>query len=464
MEPREELRSTAEEIQERLRQDLVAASDAEDQDSVQQLFDAHHAADFADIIETLDDEHQAWVLHALEIDQGADLLEEMEDGHLAAVTEGMDAERLADVLDQMPSDDAADVIGELEPERQRELLALMEDEESEDVEALLTYPPDTAGGIMQREAVAFNGALTADQCIAAVRELGLDADVPYYNYVVNDQEQLVGVISLRQILTARPQAQVAGFMSTPVIKARVDEDQEVVAQRLRKYDLVALPVVDQNEVLVGLVTFDDVLDVIQDELEEDLAKFAGTSVPTRPRSVLKASVLRLPVVLICLIGDVVAGQVMLRYEASLAHLTVALAAFLPALMATGGNIGQQSLAKTLRAISSGDSVTPGLLWASLRESGIGLLMGLVTGLVLGGLAFVMRPSVGYGLVVLLGAALTITSVVAAVLGAAVPLCVHRLGRDPAIASGPLITTLNDIISTSVYFALALAMLRHLPVP
>ncbi len=463
MEPNEDIQIAAEDRHDALREALVAAVEVADQHAVRESFEAHHAADFADVIETLNDEQQSFVLLALEIEQGADLLEEVEDEHLASVTEGMDPERLADVLDQMPSDDAADVIGELEPERQRELLDLMEDEESEDVEALLTYAPDTAGGIMQREVVAFNGALTADQCIAAIRDLGLDADVPYYNYVINDAGQLVGVISLRQVLTARPLERVAGFMSTPVIRARVDEDQEIVAQRLRKYDLLAMPVVDEQEVLVGLVTFDDVMDVIQDELEEDLARFAGTSVPTQRRSVWLASAMRLPVVLVCLVGDVAAGQVMLRYETRLDVLTVALAAFLPALMATGGNIGQQSLAKTLRAIASNDSVTPGLVAASLRESGIGLLMGVVSGILLGGMAFVMRPAVGPGLVLLLGGALTITSVVAALLGAAVPLAVHRLGRDPAIASGPLITTLNDIISTTVYFALALMMLHHLRV-
>lgn len=463
MEPREDITSSVEDVHDALRQTLVAAVDAADHDAVRESFDAHHAADFADVIETLGDEQQTFVLYALEIEQGADLLEEVEEEHVAAVTEGMDAERLADVLDQMPSDDAADVIGELQPERQRELLDLMEDEESVDVEALLTHAPDTAGGIMQREVLAFNGALTADECIAAIRDLGLDADVPYYNYVTNNAGQLVGVISLRQLLAAPPMERVAGFMSSPVIRATVDEDQEIVAQRLRKYDLLALPVVDEHEVLVGLVTFDDVMDVIQDELEEDLARFAGTSVPTQRRPVWRASLMRLPVVLVCLVGDVIAGQVMLRYEARLEALTVALAAFLPALMATGGNIGQQSLAKTLRAISSHDSVTPGLVAAALRESGIGLLMGAVSGMLLGGLAFVLRPAVGPGLVALLGGALTITSVVAAVLGAAVPLGLHRLGRDPAIASGPLITTLNDIISTSVDFALAWMMLHHLRV-
>jgi len=463
MEPNEDIRVTAEEAHDALRQTLVAAVVEVDQDAVRESFEAHHAADFADVIETLNDEQQSFVLHALEIEQGADLLEEVEEEHVASVTEGMDPERLADVLDQMPSDDAADVIGELEPERQRELLELMEAEESVDVEALLTHAPDTAGGIMQREVVAFNGALTADECIAAIRDLGMDADVPYYNYVTNNEGQLVGVISLRQLLTARPLEPVAGFMSTPVIRAKVDEDQEIVAQRLRKYDLLALPVVDADEVLVGLVTFDDVMDVIQDELEEDLARFAGTSVPTQRRSIWQASFLRLPVVLVCLVGDVVAGQVMLRFEAHLEALTVALAAFLPALMATGGNIGQQSLAKTLRAIASHDSVTPGMIAATLRESGIGLLMGAVSGILLGAVAFALRPAVGPGLVVLLGGALTITSIVAAVLGAAVPLLVHRWGRDPAIASGPVITTLNDIISTSVYFALAYMMLHHLRV-
>lgn len=456
---RDEMAAEAREPNELLRDALLEHLDQDDDEAVREVFDLTHPADFADALELLPDVKLAEVVRALDIEDAADLFEELEPEHLAAASDQLPDEHLADVLDQMPSDEAADFIGELHPTRARELLGLMERAESADVEDLLAYATDTAGGIMQAEVIGLNGALTADETVARIRSLHLDPDHPYYLYVISDAGHLIGVLSFRQLLSAPGDTPIRDVMTTTLITARSEEDQEEVAQRMRKYDLLALPVVGEDGLLLGVVTADDVMDVIEDELEEDLYRFAGASIQTQ-RSPWRAAVSRLPVVLVCMIGDIFAGQAVLKFEPRIENLA-ALAAFLPAMMATGGNIGQQSLAKMLRNITSGDRVTPALWRALLRESAIGITMGVSSGVLLGGIAMAVLPSFGWSLLCLLAVALTLSSLVAAILGTAVPLALHRLQRDPAIASGPLITTLNDIISTTIYFALAVRMMHLL---
>lgn len=452
-----------EEVDELLHEELADAIERQDSEQLLELVENVHAADLADAIEQMAAEHAAEVLATVDVETAADVLEELEVEHLAGATGQLSSERLADMLDEMSSDEAADLIGELEPERGREVLELMEADESADVEDLLAYATDTAGGIMQAEVLALNGDLTADETIAHIRELHLEADTPYYGYVVDAAGRLIGVLSYRQLLGAPADTPIRDIMVTPVISITGDQDQEEAARVMSKYDLLALPVVGAAGELVGVITADDVMEVIEEELEEDLYKFAGTADPGRPRPAWAAAATRLPVVLVCLVGDVAAGRTVLQHEHRLENLA-ALAAFLPAMMATGGNIGQQSLAKVLRQIASGTQVTPALWRAVWRESCIGVLMGAGSGLLLGGIAYLTVPHLGPGIAVLVFASLTITSVIAAVLGAAVPLTIERLKRDPAIASGPLITTLNDIISTTVYFALAVMMLHWLGHP
>lgn len=431
-----------------------------DVEALREAYDPFHAADFADALEQLPKEQVAEVLGLLDPAEAAEIVVELEVHHAVAAADLVPDEQLADVLDEMPSDEAADLLGELDPDESAQLLELMEDSESVDVERLLQHGAETAGGIMAAEVIALRSHLTADAAIEQLRRLHLDAATPYYLYVVDEAHHLIGVLSLRQLITVRGSARLSEFMSTNLITARDDEDQEDAARRMQRYDLVALPVVDADGRLVGVITADDAMEVIETELEEDFLRFAGTSEDTdRPRHTVAAAWYRLPVVTVCLLGDIWAGHAVLRYEERLIGTLAALTAFLPAMMATGGNIGQQSLAAVIRALGAGEQVAPNLWRAVAREAVVGLLMGLASGVVLGGVGYLWLGDAPMALLLLV--ALTTTSLLAAVLGVAVPLILERSRRDPTTMSGPLITTLNDIISTTVYFAMAVGLLRLL---
>ncbi|HIE51925.1 MAG TPA: magnesium transporter [Armatimonadetes bacterium] len=420
-------------------------------------FDATLDADFADAVEHLSEKELRAIFSALDAQDAADVVEELEPEAQSAVVEALAPEVMSGILDEMQSDEAADLIGDLPPEEAEQLLGLMDTAEARDVRELLQYGEETAGGIMATEFIALNRHLTAQEVIDRLRALEPDAEAPYYLYVIDEQGRLLGVLSLRQLLVAPPHRRIGEIMSTSVVKVGVHEDQEEVVQLMKKYNLLALPVVDEEGQLVGVVTHDDAMEVLEQEVEEDLYALAGTSEETeRERSPFLLAARRMQWIVMGLVGELIAGRIIAGYQHRLAAM-LSLGFFIPVVMATGGYVASQSFATIIRGLATGELRARTLGGGLLRESVVGVLIGLASGLLVGLAAQVWVGEPILGLIV--GSSLSLVAVFAAVSGTLVPLIFHWLHKDPALASGPFIQTLNDATGMAIYFTLASVWLR-----
>ena len=338
----------------------------------------------------------------------------------------------------------------------------MQMEEASDVKELLAYPEDTAGRIMTTEYVAILEDITAEKAIQVLRETAPDAETVYYVYVINRKNQLVGVISLRELIVANPETKIADIMQRKVISVHVDTDQEEVARIVSRYDFLAVPVIDHDRSLVGIVTVDDVIDVIHEEVTEDIYRLAGAQqveegLPLPER--LVASVRsRLPWLLVTLMGGVLAGQVLRGLEDELSRM-MALAFFVPLLTGMGGNVGTQSSTLTVRGLATGQIEGREALITVLKESLVGMSIGAACGLIVGLVAYLWQGSLALGLVV--GLALLGNMTTAAAMGTLVPLFFRQVGIDPAVASAPFISTSIDITGLLIYSFLASALIPYL---
>lgn len=368
---------------------------------------------------------------------------------------------MAAILEEMPSDDIADLLGEMPQQQAGELLHLMEDEEAKEVRGLLQYPDDTAGGIMTTEFIALHEEDTAQTAIDTLRRLAPDAETAYYVYVVNRRNELVGVLSLRDLVISPPERPLREFMNTNVTSVAASMDQEEVARVVQKYDLLAVPVVDEFNRLLGIVTVDDVLDVIEEETTEDIYRLGSTGSPEPEEDLARPwarARKRLPWLVPLLFGEILSGRVIEGFSGMLQTFTV-LAFFITVMAGESGNTATQSLAVVVRGIATGE-IDGRKIWRVVwLEAQVGIMVGVITGLVLALTAVAWHKSAVVGLVV--GAAMALNMIIAATLGGFFPLVIHRFGWDPAVASGPFITTLTDIISMAVYFGVATYVLRTL---
>ncbi|NLL17497.1 MAG: magnesium transporter [Clostridia bacterium] len=421
-----------------------------------------HPADIAEALEELNAIDMARVFIRLDGETAALVLRNLKTKSVNSLLDALGPERIAAILDEMSLDDAADFLGEVSENVKDELLDLMEADEAEDLKELLTYPEDTAGGIMTTEYVAILETITAGKAIEVLRENAPDAETVYYVYVINVKNQLVGVISLRELIVANPQEPIRTIMQDKVISVPVNMDQEEVARVVSKYGLLAIPVVDEEGSLVGIVTVDDVIDVIHEEATEDIFLLAGTSevesgLPLLGR--LSVSVRsRLPWLLVTLLGGMVAGSVLRGLEDELNQM-VALAFFVPLLTGMGGNVGTQSSTLTVRGLAMG-LIEGKEAWLTVaKECLSGLIIGAVCGMIVGSVAFIMYGNWILGLVV--GLALIGNMVTATTMGTLVPLVFRRVGIDPAVASAPFISTSIDITGLLIYSSLASALIAYL---
>ncbi len=428
---------------------LLAAK--QDEAAVQMLRDLY-PADSAELLYQLEPDDRALMLRLLEWEVVADVLEEMSQEEMVEMVRNLSVADLADVLDEMEPDMAADLLSELSDDEAAVLIGEME--ESDEVVQLMAYPEDTAGGIMNSARHMLRRHMTAHQAMEFLREFYEDEHDLYYLYVLDRYQRLVGVVSLRSLVLAQPQQTLGQIMDPDVTSVAPETDQEEVARLLSRYNLLALPVVDDHDHLLGIVTVDDVVDVLQEEATEDMQRLGGSQPLSQPYfavPLLTVARKRIGWLLFLFVGGTLTSSVMQLFEAEMAQI-LALTVFIPLLIGTGGNAGSQSVSTIIRALAIGDVQFRDALRVILREFTTGISVGSVLGIMGFGLALFWGAGIGMAVVVALS--LPIVCTWANIVGGIVPILAERIGIDAAIVSAPLITTVVDASGLALYFLIA----------
>lgn len=384
----------------------------------------------------------------------ADVFEalELEDDEYEGFLSEMDTSYGAAMLSFMYTDDAVDVLNELDEEQRESYLEMMDNETVQEINELLAYPEYTAGSIMTTEYVWIAENSTVRSAMNVLREKAPDAETIYYLFIVNDDHQLSGVLSLRNLIVSDEDTLIKDVMSERVVYVKDMDDQEAVARIMMDYNFLAIPVVNEDKKLVGIITVDDIIDVIDEEAEDDYSKLAGISdMDDNDSGPLNAAKKRLPWLIILLFLGMITSGLMGLFEATLDKVAL-LATFIPLISGTSGNSGTQALAVSIRGIATGEIGKESRVRLIAREILTGLIMGIVSGAIVVGIIFVWKQTLIIGLLV--GAAICCSIVVATLAGSFIPLIMHKFGVDPAVASGPFITTLNDVTSILIYLGLA----------
>jgi magnesium transporter len=390
----------------------------------------------------------------------AELVAELDPFDAARLLGKLSRAQAADVLEEMDPDDAADVVDELVPHEAEAILVEMEQDEAADVRELLSYPPESAAGIMTNEFVALRPDLTADQALLELRRVAEEAETIYYVYVTEPVSgKLLGVLSLRSLVLSRPWTLIHELMVTDVTRVRADADQEQAARLLDQRNLIALPVVDKNDRVLGIITADDAADVLREEAGEDIERLGGSQPLEEPY--LHASVLhlvrkRMPWLLILFVGGAYTASVLDHFAVTMSEM-ITLSFFIPMLIGTGGNVGSQTVTTLVRAMGVGEVQFSDLLRVLRRE----LVVGGVIGLIMGTVTYVRALTLGVGtdIGLVVGVTALVVVVWAATVAAVLPLLLHRCRVDPAVVSAPFITTLVDGSGLFLYFTIARWILR-----
>jgi magnesium transporter len=435
---------------------LHAALEYNDLATAASIIESLRPPDQADLFAELDAKAQVALLPELNPADSADILEKMDDEEAAELAATLPTEAIIRIVDEMEPDEAADLLGDIPLERARAVLAGMEDPDV--VRPLLLHPDDSAGGLMTSEFLALHRRMTAAEAIQAIREWKPEAETVYYLFVMDRQGLLRGVVSLRQLIVADPATPMAEIMDPEVITVQAGTDQEECARLMSHYDLLALPVVDAEGVLLGLVTIDDVVDVLEDETTEDFQRLGGAQPLHRPY--LGASILtvwrkRIGWLLLLFLTETLTGSV-LRYFGDELQSVVSLAFFVPLLIGTGGNAGSQTTNTIIRALTVGEiDLRDALrvLWHELRT-------GVLLGLAMAGIGYLRALTWGSTVALAQTVALAIFVIViwANGLGSVLPLVATRLRIDPTVVSGPVMSTLVDATGLFIYFTIARAIL------
>lgn len=416
-----------------------------------------HAADLSVVFPSLSlsDQHRLFEM-IKDTEQKGVLFSELEEDIFLNFVEGMEIDEIVEILESMPADDVADLIGRLPDEMSDTILEKMKKEGSEEVEGLLRYDDDTAGGIMVPDFIALKEDTTAKEAIESLQKEHQDVEMAFYLYVVDEYGKLTGVSSLRQLVVVPPETMLKDFMATDVFSVQTDMDQEEVAKIVARYDILAVPVVDETNRLVGIVTVDDVIDIFRQEATEDILKMAGVGEEfVETKSVLKSTRIRLPWLFASCIGGMIAFFIISHFEESLIRYAY-LAAFIPVIMGMGGNIGTQSSTIVVRGLATGRINTRDIWTVVLKELTVGCILGLVYGFLIAAVAQIQYGTAAFAISV--GLAVISSMAVAALVGSLVPMAFAKINIDPAVATGPFVTTAIDVISVSFYFIIATALL------
>ncbi|HEY5530831.1 MAG TPA: magnesium transporter [Candidatus Anoxymicrobiaceae bacterium] len=417
-----------------------------------------HAADTAEVLSHLDAEDEAEILVNMEPHAAAHALLEMEESHQVEVAGHLRTSELRKLIERMPPDEAADLLGDIPESQRRRLLKLFGRQEAVELEELLAYGDETAGGLMTTDYVSVSPEATADEVIAQLRSVSPDVETIYYLYVVSGDGKLKGVLSLRDLIVSQPGRKVGEMISKDAIAVRPDQDQEEVADLISKYDLLALPVTDAEDCMLGIVTVDDVMDVIGDEAEEDIMRFAGATgyEEEAPRGLLSDLGRRLPWFVVAVVIEVlIAGGILKLYSPIFTRFLV-LIFFIPLLVTMGGNVAVQSSTVIGRWLTSGTPPQRATIRAMSGEVIWGVLVGLFTGGVVAAIAFAFHEKPAVGIVV--GLSLALTVIAASLVGCALPLTLKGFNRDPGTISGPLLGTTMDVLSLAIYLGIGRLLL------
>ncbi len=420
-----------------------------------------HPADLAHLLARFDREQQVQIFGLVsDLEERALVLAEMADEEAAGIIQHIPRSEAAEILKEMDNDDVADLMGTLPEEVSAELLDLLTGEDSFEVEGLMRYGEDTAGGIMTPDFVGLQETATVGEAIDLVRK-NRDVEMAFYIYVLNDHTQLVGVMSLRQLVISDNDVQLKDIMEPGVVSVRTDTDQEEVARLVSRYNLLAIPVVDDRNILLGLVTVDDVIDVLKDEATEDILKMAGAGQELVDSDSVKSAIrTRSPWLMIAFIGELIGVALITPFgEALQTHHYMAF--FIPIIIAMGGSVGTQSATIIVRSLATGRILPREVRRAYWREFRVALILGVMYGIFTGVVGWYWSDwSVGFGIAV--GLSMLSAMVIAVTVGALLPLFFARIKIDPAVSTGPFVTSSVDVLGLLAYFVISSVILSVIP--
>jgi magnesium transporter len=420
-----------------------------------------YPSDIAQIINYLEDEQGLELFNILDDETAPEVLLELNDHQRDFILDALNPKEISELVGEMDSDDATDIVSELDEGTAQNVLDLMEEEDSSEVKELLTYGESTAGGIMQKEFVDIKQTDTIEQAINEIKKEAAENEHLYQIWVTDDYRRLIGVVTPINILMSvdTPSAIIADIMNPEVISVDVDTDQQEVAKIIQKYDLISLPVVDKNKKLVGKISVDDVVDILEEEFSEDVAKIVGSDAEElESKSPIQIAMLRLPWVLITLGVELLAGLVIKMYDDTLGKV-ILLASFMPIISAISGNTGLQAATITVRALDTGHA-SLSRWWEPIKRSfQTSLIIGIACGVVIGIVGAIWYGKALFGLVV--GLSMFASVNISGMVGTSVPMVSKRLGYDPAITAGPFETAFQDVVGITIFLSLATLALKWL---
>ncbi|MBS9524093.1 magnesium transporter [Litoribacter ruber] len=438
---------------------LRQAIEAEDKVFIKESMEGANEADVAALLDELDMQEALYVLRVLDDELAADILIELDEDDQFKIITSMEHTELAALIDHMDSDDAVDILNQLGVNEREDVIShLQEKEKSAHILDLLRYDEDSAGGLMAKEFIKANQNWTVVQTINEIRRQAENVEKIYSIYVVDNKERLLGRVSLKRIILSAADTKIADIFEDDQISVPTHMRQEEVAEIMRKYDLESIPVVNVKNKLVGRITIDDILDVIREQSEEDIQAMTGLSDDVEESdSIFRIAKARLPWLLIGVVGGLMGAGIIDFFEDGLQKV-IALASFIPLVAATGGNVGIQSSSLVVQTLAA-KSVFSDTPWQRFIK---GFLIALVNGVVLGGfvlavVVFVYKHEFIFG--VTIGLAMFCVVLLASFMGTVTPILLNRFGVNPAIASGPFITTANDLLGLAVYFGVAMLLLN-----
>jgi magnesium transporter len=427
-------------------QELIASDNRE---AVVNSLKKLHEADIAEILDVVSMEEAKYIFRLLEDERASDVLVELEEDIRLKFLKALSAKEIAEQMDNMDSDDAADIMAEMPEEKQEAVIQQIEDpQQAIDIASLMQYEENTAGAIMGTELICVNENWTTDQCIEEMRIQAEDVQYIYTVYVVDNDKRLTGMLSLKSLLFAKRGTLVKDIYIENVRSVNSDESTEEVASMMQKYDFVALPVLNSDRILIGRITIDDVVDIIQEEAEKDYQMASGISENVESSdSVFALTRARLPWLIVGLVGGVLGAKVIGLFEGQLGQFPE-MALFIPLIAAMAGNVGVQSSAIVVQGIASNNIDLSGIVGKLFKEFRVALLNGIVCAILIFLFIFLVDSDLKLGLTV--GLSLLAVIIFAGIFGTLVPLLLHKRNIDPALATGPFITTSNDVIGLFLY--------------
>ena len=425
----------------------------ENDNDLKALLNEYHHADIAEILDDLDNDDAVYVIKLLDSEMTSEILMELDEDIREKILRNLSTKEIAEEVEELDTDDAADMISELPEERQAEVISYIEDHEHRDeIQELLAYDEDTAGGLMAKELVKVYETWTVAGCLRRIRGQAKDVTRVHSVYVVDKHDKLIGRLSLKDLIISKSDTKIADIAKDNVDWAHVNDDVEDVAKIMAKYDLEAIPVVNDDQILVGRITIDDIIDVIRDEADKDYQLAAGISQDVEADdSILKLTKARLPWLFIGMFGGLGAASIIEQFNDNMGNFIVLLS-FVPLIQATAGNVGVQSSAIVVQGIANG-TIDGKILKRLFKE----FLLGLVNGIAISLVAILITHFVfgtPYIVSITISIALVAVIVMAAIIGTFIPIFLDKRGIDPAVATGPFITTSNDVFGILIYFLIA----------